>query len=319
MRRRHQFELIQSLRHFFQDKGFLETLTPPMVPNPGMETHVHPFQVMSAKNKAVRPFYLHTSPEFCLKELLSDHASEGLANIYSLSYCFRDEPESPIHRSQFLMLEWYRLHHRYETIMDDTENLITWCLDQKPAPVRLEIKNQKMTRMTMEELWLETIKRSPLDFLDSKDLRSLIQKDFSDVPLPPIELAWDDLFFLLHLNKVETHLKRWPLLLVKEFPAPLSALSTIKASDARVCERFEVYVNGIELCNAYNELTDVDEQRRRFRLQAKEKKQIYNYELPQPTRFLESLERGLPPASGIAMGVERLLHSLFEVENPFFY
>lgn len=319
MRRRHQFELIQSLRQFFQDKGFLETLTPPMVQNPGMETHVHSFQVMSAKDKSARPLYLHTSPEFCLKELLSDHKNEGLSNIYSLSYCFRDEPDSPIHRSQFLMLEWYRLNERYEAIMDDTENLIAWCLEKTPVPIRTEIKNQNMTRLTMEELWLETIKRSPLEFLDKKELRGLIENDFPDVPLPSVELAWDDLFFLLHLNKVETHLKNWPLLLVKEFPAPLAALSTIKASDPRVCERFEVYVNGIELCNAYNELTDVDEQRRRFKLQAREKKQIYNYDLPEPTRFLESLERGLPPSSGIALGVERLLHSLFDVENPFFY
>lgn len=319
MRRRHQFELIQSLRQFFQDKGFLETLTPPLVQNPGMETHVHPFQVSSTKDKALRPLFLHTSPEFCLKELLSECEREELTNIYSLAYCFRDEPSSPIHRVQFLMLEWYRLHARYETIMDDVEDLITWCLSNTPVTIRPEVKDQKLVRMTMEELWFETIQRSPLDFLDKRELKTLIQRDFPEVPLPSVELPWDDLFFLLHLNKVETQLKRWPLLLVNEFPAPLAALSTIKTSDPRVCERFEVYVNGIELCNAYNELTDVREQRQRFSQQALEKKQIYGYELPEPTRFLQALERGLPPASGIALGVERLLHSLFEVEDPFFY
>lgn len=319
MRRRHQFELIQSLRHFFQDKGFLETLTPPLVQNPGMETHVHPFQVTSVRDQTHRPLYLHTSPEFCLKELLSEWKAEGLTNIYSLAYCFRDEPESPIHRAQFLMLEWYRVHARYEVIMDDVEDLLTWSLSNTPITVRSEVKGQKLVRMTMEELWLETIQRSPLDFLDKRELRRLIQRDFPEVPLPSVDLPWDDLFFLLHLNKVETELKRWPLLLIKEFPAPLAALSTIKPSDNRVCERFEVYVNGIELCNAYNELTDVHEQRRRFGQQALEKKQTYGYELPEPTRFLQALERGLPPASGIALGVERLLHSLFEVEEPFFY
>jgi lysyl-tRNA synthetase class 2 len=319
MRRRHQFQLIQALRQFFQEKGFLETLTPPLVQNPGMETHIHPFQAFSVREGQKRELYLHTSPEFCLKELLADHEAEGLSQIYNLSYCFRDEPTSPIHRPQFLMLEWYRLNMRYEAIMEDVEELLTWCITKTPAPLRTEIKNQKLQRLTMEELWLETIKRSPLDFLNATELRSLIVKDFPEVPLPTVDLAWDDLFFLLHLNKVEPELHRWPLLLVKEFPAPLAALSTLKSSDKRVCERFEVYVNGIELCNAYNELTDPVEQRRRFKEQAQEKKSLYNYQLPAPEIFLESLDRGLPPSAGIALGVERLLHSLFEVENPFFY
>lgn len=173
--------------------------------------------------------------------------------------------------------------------------------------------------MTTAQLWQETVKISPLDYLDAKELRAKIQKDFKDVPLPSVELTWDDLFFLLHLNKVEQHMHRRPLLMVTEFPAPLAALSTIKTTDSRVCERFEVYVRGIELCNAYNELTDATEQRRRFALQAAEKKSIYGYSLPSPERFLASLEKGLSPSAGIALGVERLLHSLFEVENPFFY
>ena len=289
-----------------------------MVQNPGMETHVHPFQAYSAKEKKLREWYLHTSPEFSLKELLADPA-EDLSKVYSLSYCFRDEPTSPIHRPQFLMLEWYRKHERYEAIMRDVEELIDHCLTHAPTTVRATLAGQRMQRLTMEELWLQTVGRSPLEFLDAKDLRQLIQKDFPDVPLPKNQLPWDDLFFLLHLNKVEPLMQRWPLLLVKEFPAPLAALSTIKPTDPRVCERFEVYVGGIELCNAYNELTDAPEQRRRFEAQAREKKSIYGYELPAPENFLASLERGLPPSSGIALGVERLLHSLFEVDQPFFF
>ncbi len=319
MRRRHQFELIQILRHFFQTKGFLEALTPPMVPNPGMETHIHPFRVAHGKNGALTDWYLHTSPEFCLKELLVDHQAEGLQNIYSLSYCFRDEPLSPIHRPQFLMLEWYRLHARYEKIMDDCQELLSLVQASASLPLRKNLKSQPLQRLTMAELWQECVGRSPLDFLDASDLRQLIQADFPEVPLPSTALAWDDLFFLLHLNKVEPLLCRWPLLLVQEFPAPLAALSTLKPSDPRVCERFEIYVNGVELCNAYNELTDPREQRRRFESQAREKQELYGYQLPPPTRFLAALEQGLPACSGIALGVERLLHSLCEVENPFFY
>src|SRR5687767_3032706 len=109
------FHLQQAIRDFFLERGFMDVLTPPMVPNPGMETHIHPFRVWSERGRAPTPFYLHTSPEFCMKELLS----EGMERIFTLSYCFRDEPSSPIHRPQFLMLEWYRANARYETIMDD--------------------------------------------------------------------------------------------------------------------------------------------------------------------------------------------------------
>jgi lysyl-tRNA synthetase class 2 len=294
-------------------------MTPPMVQNPGMETHVHPFQVALARSHKLTDYYLHTSPEFCLKELLADYHEENLQNIYSLSYCFRDEPQSVIHRPQFLMLEWYRINHRYESIMNDVEELIAWCLKKSKSQIRNNIVGQKMKRLTMEELWLKTVGFSPLDYLETNKFRNYISQNLKDVPLPQAELAWDDLFFLVHLNLVEPKMSQWPLLLVYEFPAPLAALSTIKATDSRVCERFEVYVNGVELCNAYNELINLEEQKERFRNQSLEKNSLYQYQLPEATRFFSSLEKGLPPSSGIALGVERLLYSLFEIENPFFY
>lgn len=315
MHRRHLFELIQTLRRFFYQAGFLEALTPPLVQNPGMETHVHPFQVWSVRNKKTFPLYLHTSPEFCLKELLA----EGFKDLYSLSYCFRDEPDSPIHRNQFLMLEWYRSQQRYERIMRDVEELIKMAIQESTIPLRTELKRQTIQHMTMQDLWLETIGVDPLQHLEATDMRRLIAKNFPDVPLPKTELAWDDLFFLLHLNKVEPQMHQWPLLMVNEFPAPLAALSTLKLDDPRVCERFELYVCGIELCNAYNELTDGKELRARFQKQNQEKKTIYGYELPEPEVFFAAMDRGLPPSAGVALGVERLLHALFEVEHPFFY
>jgi lysyl-tRNA synthetase class 2 len=85
-----------------------------------------------------------------------------------------------------------------------------------------------------------------------------------------------------------------------------------------VCERFEVYIHGVELCNCFNELTDPIEQRRRFEEQKRLKKKLYHYELPEPAKFYNSLDTGLPPSAGIALGVERLLSSLCEIENPFF-
>ena len=320
MRLRYQFELTQLIRNYFGQQGFLDVLTPPAVENPGMEVHIHPFQIHSVIHKKLNPLYLHTSPEFCLKELLASEI-EDLTNIFTLSYCFRDEPSSPIHRSQFIMLEWYRKNARYESIMKDVEGLIQFCIEEGPKrklPLRNQMKGAKLIHKTMQELFQEFLGIDILDYLDVSKIKALL-KTFPDVPVPTADLEWDDYFFLLYLNKIEPHLTKYPLLLIKEFPAPLSALSTLKKEDLRVCERFEVYINGVELCNCFNELTDLVEQKKRFDAQNEMKKKLYGYNLPEPKRFYDSLDKGLPPSSGIALGVERLLSSLFEIENPFFY
>ena len=316
MRLRYQFELIQLIRNFFTQQEFLDVLTPPAVENPGMEVHIHPFELYSvSKDKNIKK-YLHTSPEFCLKELLSD-SQEKIDKLFSISYCFRDEPDSPIHRHQFIMLEWYRKHERYEKIMTDVEELLISCL-KSSLPVRADLKKTSLVKKTMQELFHEYLQIDILNYLDVASIKNLIVK-FPDVPLPAQELEWDDYFFLLYLNKIEPEITKIPLLLVYEFPAPLSALSTLKSSDPRVCERFEVYVKGVELCNCFNELTDPVEQRRRFEEQNRLKKKLYGYELPEPRTFYSAMDRGLPPSAGIALGVERLLYAICEVENPFFY
>ncbi len=254
-----------------------------------------------------------------MKELLG--SEESLDKIFSISYCFRDEPESPIHRPQFLMLEWYRKNERYESIMQDTEELIQTVINQgqkKGLPVRPELIGKKLIKKTMSELFREELNIEILNFLDLDSIKKLL-KNFPEVPVPTAELEWDDYFFLLYLNKIEPVISKYPLLMITEFPAPLSALSTLKKDDPRVCERFEIYINGIELCNCFNELTDAKEQRKRFKLQNELKQKIYKYQLPTPSNFYFVMDKGLPPSAGIALGVERLLYSIFKIDNPFFY
>jgi lysyl-tRNA synthetase class 2 len=315
MRLRYQFELIQLIRNFFTQQGFLDVLTPPAVENPGMEVHIHPFQLYSAVKKQVIPKYLHTSPEFCLKQLLAS-PDEKIDKLFSVSYCFRDEPNSPIHRHQFVMLEWYRKHERYEKIMQDVEELIQTCLSST-LPIRSSLKNKKIVKKTMQELFREILGIDILNYLSVASIKKLLE-NYPDVPVPATECEWDDYFFLLYLNKIEPEMTKYPLLLIYEFPSPLSALSTLKETDHRVCERFEVYINGIELCNCFNELTDPVEQKRRFDEQKQLKKKLYHYDLPEPLTFYDSLHKGLPASAGIALGVERLLGSICEIENPFF-
>lgn len=306
-----QFHLLKAIRLFFEQEGFLDVMTPPVVSNPGMETHIHPFGIYQAHGGVHTPFYLHTSPEFNMKKLLS----EGFENIFTLTYSFRDEPSSPTHRSQFIMLEWYRTNAFYTSIMDDCEKLVSFCLQYlefNNVKVNQKLHECSAKRMTINEVFNHYLNINILDLLDREKLLNVIKRDFKDVPLPDdcTPLTWDDLYFLLFLNKIEPRLTEEPFLLLYEFPSPLSALSTIKKDDPRVCERFEIYLNGVELCNCFNELRDIEEQKKRFAEQAKEKQLLYGYSLPEARVLYHALEKGLPPACGIALGVERLLMTL---------
>ncbi|MBP9674216.1 MAG: hypothetical protein KBD63_03905 [Bacteriovoracaceae bacterium] len=318
--RLHLFELTTAIRSFFGNQGFYDVLTPPLVENPGMETHIHPFQVNSIVNPKKASLYLHTSPEFYMKELLS----QGLEKIFTMSYCFRDEPASPLHRSQFIMLEWYRTNSFYTQIMQDCIELTQFChayLKNKKIPLRYtDLSQINFEKRTVQEIFKEILNIDILNFLEVNDLKELIQKNFKQVPLPLSDknMLWEDYYFLLFLNLIEPHFVKYPFLLLYEFPAPLCALSTLKKEDPRVCERFEIYMQGIELCNAYNELTDANEQKKRFNQQAIDKKMLYGYDLPEPKVLYQALEKGLPACSGIAMGVERLLLSLSLKSNAFF-
>ncbi|MBD65153.1 MAG: hypothetical protein CME62_08100 [Halobacteriovoraceae bacterium] len=306
----YQHSLARAMRNFFYQESFVEVFPPPMVTNPGMETHIHPFEVYSKSKKCSSNLYLNTSPEFKLKEVL---ATNEVDNIFSLGFAFRDEPTSSIHRPQFLMLEWYRKNHHYEKIMEDCESLLHEIQTQLNPPQQI----QTYPRVTVQELFLDLCQFDILQFQNPQDLKLKIQKDFKDIPLPESECSWDDYFFLIFLNKVEPVLKEYPYLLIYEYPAPLSALSTLKESDPRVCERFEIYLGGIEICNSFNELTDAHEQIKRFKRQAQDKKELYDYELPWPADFIDVLKKGYPKSAGIAMGLERLILFFYQTDDIF--
>ncbi|PIK14087.1 amino acid--tRNA ligase-related protein [Halobacteriovorax sp. JY17] len=315
------FKLQQYIREFFTSQEFIDVQTPPIVQNPGMETHIHPFQIKSPHTKKDLNLYLHTSPEFHMKELLS----LGFEKTFNLSYCFRDEPNAPHHRPQFLMLEWYRRDEFYTKIMTDIESLFNYCIKRfktEGFKVREELQSYIPLKKTIQEVFQEILNIDILNYLEKDSLARLIRENFKQVPLPSEKehdkLSWDDYYFLLFLNEVEPKLKKYPFILLYNFPKQLSALSTINKDDSRVCDRFEVYSFGVELCNCFNELTDLSQLKNRFSEQALLKKNLYDYQLPEPRDFYNTMET-LPNSSGIALGVERLLMSITNIENPFFY
>jgi elongation factor P--(R)-beta-lysine ligase len=309
---------ISFIKDFFRQNEFLEVMTPTLVENPGMETHIHPMQVQSIiHNKQIG--YLHTSPEFELKYFMAHVPS--VENIFNISFCFRDEPTSPIHRSQFLMLEWYRKNQYYDKIKEDISHLINHCLihlKQHQIATLFQPHQFQIQHKTVDECFQQYLGFSILDYLDKDQLKNKIKNDYPDVPLPTVDLSWDDYFFLLFLNKVEPEIAKIPMVIIDQYPHPLSALSTINSKDPRVCDRFEIYINGVEIANCYNELTNLTEQKRRFEMQAKEKLTLYHYQLSTPHKFYAGLAKGLPTSCGIALGVERLLQALTG-ENEIFY
>lgn len=313
------FILQQAIRDFFLRLGFDDVITPPMVRCPGIETHLFPFKVQGSLENQ-NDWFLHTSPEFHMKELLS----LGMEKIFTLTYAFRDEPTSTHHRLQFLMLEWYRAHERYEAIMQDVEQLLNYAQEALIRKSISTVKSDsiKLTHKSVQEIFIEFTQIDPLEFEEnSKDLfvKKIKEKNI-DIPIPQdlSVVSYDDIFHLVFLNIIEPHLAKYPYLLLYEYPASQAALSSLKVNNPKVCERFEVYLNGIELCNAFNELTDKNEQLARFIKAKKEREDIYGQSMPFPAVLMNSLERGLPdPCSGVALGVERLLMGLTGIRDPF--
>ncbi|MDA8793686.1 hypothetical protein N9N67_10580 [Bacteriovoracaceae bacterium] len=296
---------VARVKQFLAKANFLEIITPPMVENPGVESHIHPYQIYQAQNSQKTSYYLNTSPEFKLKECLA--RDPELQNIYSLNYAFRDEPQSPIHRSQFLMLEWYRVNQTYKKIMQDCEDLISY----------LNPKFNSMENRTVSSLFQEFLNFDPTDFSNTKELKLKIKKDIKEVILPKDDLAWDDYFFLIWLNCIEPKLKNYSAIIVKEYPAQLSAFAQINKSNPKVCNRFELFINGIEIANCYQEVTDPIEMENRIQELLKIKYDSYKYNLPYPQLFIEQFKKGYPPSSGIALGVQRLYGALAKSENIF--
>lgn len=301
------FETIQSLRKFFDEHGVREVFTPLARPNPGMEVHLHAFQLHSVHRSERLPFFLHSSPEFAMKKLLT----EGMDKIYTLSSCFRDEPVSATHRPEFLMLEWYRKYEPYQAIMQDCREIL----------LRLSNGKLQTQTLTVKELFL---KEASLDLDrvgDKQKFHEWITQNHPTLAPNPKELtswSWDDLFFLIFLNIIEPQLKKYPALILKEYPSSQAALAKIKADDPTVCERFELYLSGLEIANCFHEETDHNVIQQRFIAQTKEKKQLYGHELPWPKEFMQTM-KNYPPSSGIALGVERLAMAIFEKDDLFLH
>ncbi len=298
------------VRKFFSERDFLETRTPLLVACPGMEPHIRPFRLETGAT-------LPTSPEFALKRLLVG----GLERIFQITPTFRLEPKSSTHHPEFTMLEWYRAFAGMEDIMRDTEQLIeSLALEIRGKP-EIEFQGRRFSvttpwpRLFVRDLFRDLAGIDLVACASSADLARECVRLGVAPGVSRDELSkepWDDLYFRIWLNIIEPRLPQDQAVFVHGYPPSQAALSVIEThpDGSRWARRFEAYAAGIELCNAFEELTDPVEQRARFVKDMALREQVYGKEFPKTALdedFLEALEEGLPPSGGNALGIDRLV------------
>jgi lysyl-tRNA synthetase class 2 len=331
--------ILAAVREFFAAEGFIEVQTPALQVSPGLEPHLKAFvtELHDPRDGAARRRYLHTSPEFAMKKLLAG----GMTRIWQLAPVFRDGERGATHHPEFAMLEWYRAGATYRDLMADCENLLrkaqaagrlpasTLPLRGSPSPVatgegwgggrqearlswqgRITDAGGPFDRLSVAEAFT---RYAGIDILDTAPdparpdfaLLAAAAERIGIAPHPGDD--WESLYFRIFLDRIEPKLGTGVPTILYDYPVSMAALSRCKPDDPRLAERFELYVGGLELANAFSELTDPEEQRARFRADQARKQALYGETYPIDDDFLAALEHGLPDCAGIALGFDRLV------------
>jgi lysyl-tRNA synthetase class 2 len=300
-----------SVHSWFQARDFVEVECGIVQVSPGNEAHLHAFATERVFPDGTRqPLYLHTSPEFAAKKLLA----AGEKQIYTLGPVFRNRELGPRHACEFAMLEWYRVGEPYEALMKDCADLLAAAAEA--AETRLFTHRgfesdpfAEPERLTVADAFLRYAGVDLLTTLDadgSADRDALAAQATATGIRIVFDDSWSDIFSRIIAEKVEPNLGQGRPTILCEYPVVEAALARPKAGDPRVAERFELYCCGVELANGFGELTDPDEQRRRFIAEMDEKERVYGERYPLDEDFLAALAI-MPEASGIALGFDRLV------------
>jgi lysyl-tRNA synthetase class 2 len=282
-------EIVQAARTFFHQNGFLEVETPSRVRCPGLEPHLRAFP-------AGHDTWLITSPELHLKRMLA----AGAERIVEFARAFRDDERGAWHRAEFLLVEWYRAFEGLEAIEADCEALVETCARAAGRDVALPFERTTVREALASRTGLDIAVLSARDDLE----RAIATRGHTTSP----EDSWDDLFFRAWIAEVEPKLGTDRPVFVHDYPASQAALARTRREPwGEVAERFELYFNGVEIANAFHELNDPDEQRRRHEADRAARREAGAPVYPLDESFLDALESGMPPASGIAFGLERLV------------
>lgn len=295
---RRRAALTRDTRGFFMGRGYTEVETPYAVPAPGEEVHLRAFATrFEAPDGDIQPLWLHTSPEFAMKRLLV----AGAGPIFQLARVWRNGEASMLHAPEFTMLEWYRPGAGMAGLMDETEAYLRAVLPPIATCRGISCDLARFERLTVTEAFARYAEADLLGTAGDADGLAAS----AGVRLRSGE-SWEDLFFRLLLERIEPHLGRVNPTFLTHWPAAQAALARRDPADPRVAERFELFVCGIELANAFVELTDAAEQRARFEADRARRHANGGVDWPMDEDFLAALEHGMPSSAGIALGFDRL-------------
>lgn len=300
-----------AIRGWLTGEGFTEVDPTALAISPGNEAHLHGFATEAIGNDGLpRAMYLHTSPEFAMKKLLA----AGETRIHAFSHVWRNRERGALHSPEFTMLEWYRVGEGYEVLMADTMAFLRLAAREAGAGV-LRFRDRSCDPFAEAE---RVSVAEAFAVHAGVDLMVSIRGDGStDAAALGAELdrigvrraeddTWSDMLSRVLSEKVEPKLGAGRVTILDRYPAAEAALARKVPGDARVAERFEVYACGVELANGFGELTDPEEQRRRFEAEMAEKRRVYGEDYPLDEDFLAALAL-MPPAAGIAMGFDRVV------------
>ncbi|MBB3976557.1 lysyl-tRNA synthetase class 2 [Rhizobium azooxidifex] len=300
-----------ALRGYFAERDFVEVDTATLQVSPGNEAHLHAFRTEAIGHSGTAtPLYLHTSPEFACKKLLA----AGEERIACFAHVYRNRERGPLHHPEFTMLEWYRAAEGYEELMRDCAAILALAT-RTAGTQRLSWRGRDCDPFAEpEQLTVAAAfeRHAGLDLMatigsdgatDREALATAVGQAGMRVAADD---TWADLFSRVLVERVEPNLGFGRATVLCEYPVSEAALARPAPHDPRVAERFELYACGVELANAFGELTDAAEQRRRFGLEMAEKQRVYGETYPLDEDFLAALSI-MPEASGIALGFDRLV------------
>jgi lysyl-tRNA synthetase class 2 len=309
-------QVIDAIRAFFKQRSYHEVETPLLVACPGAEPYLNLFETSlgTLQGERKRAFLL-TSPEYAMKKLVV----AGVGSIFQICKSFRNvESLGGTHNPEFTILEWYQVGADYQQLMAEFEQLLLAICSMTGRDAKCFVYqgreydlSQPYLRFSVAELFERYVDLSADQLLDLEALRQAATVRGYDlaglIDLNP-DMAWEELYHQLFLNEIESRLAEFDRpVIVYDYPAPQAALARKKASDPRFAERFEVYLGGLELGNAFGELTDAVEQEARLRTDLQLRQELGKSEQPLDQDFIDALHQGMPETSGIAVGVDRLV------------
>lgn len=284
-------QVLQDIRYFFNERSVVEVDTPNLCHATVTDVHLDAFSCLSFPAENDDLLYLQTSPEFSMKRLLA----AGYQSIYQIGKAFRYESSGRFHNPEFTMLEWYRVGFDHFQLMTELDELLQCVLGCQSAD-----------KLSYQQVFIDFLAIDPLacNVASLKDKLSEFQI-FGD--WIKNETDKDILLQVLFSECIEPELAKERPCFIYHYPASQSALARLSNADSRVAERFECYFKGIELANGFNELTDPNEQLKRFEIDNIKRAELNKLQVAIDHRFIQALQYGLPDCAGVAVGIDRLL------------